>query len=285
MKHVMQRAGQRKGAGVALVAVLWVVAALTIMVGGALYGSRTEMRAVTTDRQLARAAALADAALAQTLQAWMRPGERRPEGASRLVVGFDGVDMELQAYPLTGLVEINSAPEALLAAVFVHAAGLPPSEAAALAQAVEAARQLPEFKALGHRFAAVEELLQIPGFSYDIYQAVAGLLSVDSAGGGRVNPLAAPLDVLRVLADGDSAVAQTYTEGREAPGAAPPAWQLNAPWTSTAVANRYMFVISVPVGDGMIVQASRWVDLDAGRPEGLPWTVFHGREVVAAARN
>lgn len=285
MKQVLKGAGQRHATGVALVAVLWVVAALTIMVGGAIYGSRTEIRAVTVDRQLARASALADAALAQTLQAWMRPGERRPDGATRLVVGFDDVEMELLAYPLTGLVEINTAPEALLAAVFTHGAGLSPPEATALAQAVEAARQLPEFKALGHRFAAVEELLQIPGFSYDIYQAVAGLLSVDSAGGGRVNPLAAPLDVLRVLADGDGAVAQTYMEGREAPGAAPPAWELNAPWTSTSVANRYMFVISVPLGDGMIARVSRWVDLDAGRLEGLPWTVFHGREVVAAARN
>ena len=241
--------------------------------------------AVAVDRQLARASALADAALAHTLQAWMRPGERRPEGATRLVVGFDGVDMELLAYPLTGLVEINTAPEALLAAVFAHAAGVPSAEATALAQAVEAARQLPEFKALGHRFAAVEELLQIPGFSYDTYQAVAGLLTVDSAGGGRVNPLAAPLDVLRVLADGDSAVAQTYIEGREVAGGTAPAWELNAPWTSTAVANRYMFVVLVPDADGMIVRVSRWVDLDAGRLEGLPWTVFHGREVVAAARN
>lgn len=271
--------------GVALVAVLWVVAALTIMVGGAIYGSRAETRAVTVDKQLARAAALADAVLAQTLQGWTRPGERRPIMATRLSLGFDGVDMVLTAYPMTGLVDINAAPEALLAAVFAHGGGLTPEAAASAAQAVEAARQQPEFKAQGYRFAALEELLQVPGIGYDTYRAVADLLTVGGAGGGRVNPMAAPLDVLRVLADGDSTVAQNYAQARELSEAQAPAWLLNAPWTSNEVSNRYMFVIVVPQGDGIIVRVSRWVDLDAGRTEGLPWTVFHGREVVEAARN
>jgi general secretion pathway protein K len=271
--------------GVALVAVLWVVAALTIMVGGAIYGGRAETRAVTVDRQLARAAALADAVIAQTLQAWGRPGERRPTGAMRLQLAFDGVDMELNAYPASGLVDINSAPEPLLAAVFVHGAALAPDAAKALAQAVEAARQQTEFKAQGYRFAALEELLQVPGLSYDTYRAVVHMLTVGGGGGGRVNPLAAPLDVLTVLAEGDAAVAQQFAQARESSGAQAPAWSLNAPWTSTEVSNRYMFVVSVPQGDGIIVRVSRWVDLDAGRTEGLPWTVFHGREVVEAVRN
>jgi general secretion pathway protein K len=271
--------------GVALVAVLWVVAALTIMVGGAIYGSRAETRAVTVDRQLARSAALADAVMAQTLQGWTRPGERRPNGATRLMLGFDGVDMELTAYPMAGLVDINTAPEALLAAVFVHGAGLAPELATSAAQAVEAARQQPEFKAQGFRFSALEELLQVPGIGYDVYRAVADLLTVGGASGGRVNPKAAPLDVLRVLADGDAAAAQSYAQGREASDVQAQPWSLNAPWTSTEVSNRYMFVISVPQGDGIIVRVTRWVDLDAGRTEGLPWTVFHGREVVEAARN
>ncbi len=269
--------------GVALVAVLWVVAALTIMVGGAIYGSRAETRAVTVDRQLARSAALADAVMAQTLQAWMRPGERKPTGATRVMLGFDGVEMEVAAYPMAGLVDINTAPEALLAAVFAHGGGLAPEVAVSAAQAVEAARQQPEFKAQGYRFAALEELLQVPGIGYDTYRAVADLLTVGGAGGGRVNPMAAPLGVLRVLADGDAAAAQTYAQGREASEVQP--WSLNAPWTSTEVSNRYMFVIAVPQGDGIIVRVTRWVDLDAGRTEGLPWTVFHGREVVEAARN
>ena len=105
------------------------------------------------------------------------------------------------------------------------------------------------------------------------------------ASGGRVNPMAAPLDVLRVLADGDVATAQSYAQGREASDAQAQPWLLNAPWTSNEVSNRYIFVISVPQGDGIIVRVTRWVDLDAGRTEGLPWTVFHGREVVEAARN
>lgn len=271
--------------GVALVAVLWVVASLTIMVGGAIYGGRAETRAVTVDRQLARAAALADAVLAQTLQAWSRPGERRPTRASRQQLVFEGVDMEINAYPVSGLVDINSAPKSLLAALFAHGAGLAPDAATALAQAVEAAREQPEFKAQGYRFAAVEELLQVPGVSYDTYSAVVNMLTVGGAGGGRINPLAAPLDVLTVLAGGDAAVAQSYAQGRESSEAQAPAWSLNTPWTSTEVSNSYMFVVSVPQGDGIIVRVSRWVDLDAGRTEGLPWTVFHGREVVEATRN
>lgn len=281
----MRGGARRSQQGVALVAVLWVVAALTIMVGGAMYGSRAETRAVTVERQLARSAALADAVLAQTLQRWVRPGERLPTGVVRQVLEFDGVEMEVTAYPMAGLVDINTAPEPLLAAVFTHGAGLAPEAATALAQAVEAARQLPEHKAAGYRFAALEELLQIPGIDYDSYRAVADLLTVGGASGGRVNPMAAPQAVLRVLADGDAAVAQTYAEGREASVLEVQPWSLNAPWTSSEVSNRYMFVVLVPQGDGIIVRVSRWVDLDAGRTEGLPWTVFHAREVVEAARN
>lgn len=270
--------------GVALVAVLWVVAALSIMVGGAIYGSRAETRAVTVDRQIARAAALADAAIAHVLQSWTRPGQRRPASASHVLFAFDGVDMTLTAYPLAGLIDINTASEDLLVAVFTHGAGLSGDAASVAAQAVIAARRDPDAAKQGYRFAAVEELLQVAGIGYDTFRSVANLLTVGGGSGGRVNPMAAPRDVLRVLADGDGTAADRYVQSRESSGAEVPAWTFNAPWISTEVSNRYMFDVVVPQADGMIVKVSRWVDLDVGREEGLPWTVFHGREVVEAAR-
>ncbi len=270
--------------GVALVAVLWVVAALSIMVGGAIYGSRAETRAVTVDRQIARAAALADAAIAHVLQSWTRPGQRRSNSTSRVLFAFDGVDVALTAYPLAGLIDINTAPEDLLTAVFVYGAGLSRDAASVAAQAVTEARRDSDAVKQGYRFAAVEELLQVPGIGYDTYSSVANLLTVGGGSGGRVNPMAAPRDVLRVLADGDGAAADRYVQDRENSGAEVPAWTFNAPWISAEVSNRYMFDVVVPKADGMIVRVTRWVDLDVGREEGLPWTVFHGREVVEAAR-
>jgi general secretion pathway protein K len=269
---------------VALVAVLWVVAALTLMVAGAIYGTRAEIRSVSGQRQIVVGAAQADGALALLLRQWRMPGEPQVQRAVRVPVGFDGVDMEVQAYPMTGFVDLNVAPTALLAAVFEIAGGLDKGRATALAEAVFEARDLPEYKAVGRRFAVVEDLLQVPGVDYDTYQRVADLLTVDGLSSGRVNPLAAPLEVLAVLTGGDGAAAEKFAQAREGAEIDAQTWGMNPDFIDRNSSSRYLFVVSVPLPDGGALRALRWVDLQPSTANGLPWTVFHAREVLAPLR-
>jgi len=282
---VSTRPAVPKGArGVALVAVLWVVAALTLMVAGVMHGTRAEVRAVSAQRQIVVGAAQADGALALVLRQWRLPGTPPVRSAVRLPVSFDGVDMEVQAYPLTGFVDPNTAQPALLAAVFEIAGQLDKARATELADAVFAARDQPEYKAAGRRFAAVEDLLQVPGIDYDIYRQVAGLLSVDDRSGGRVNPMAAPIEVLTVLTGGDVAAAETFAQAREVSDIDAQTWNMNPDFIGRNAGSRYLFVVSVPLADGGGLRALRWVDLQPSPANGLPWTVFHAREALEPPR-
>ena len=274
----------RGGRGVALVAVLWVVAALTLMVAGAIYGTRAEIRSVSSQRQILVGVARADGALALLLRQWRMPGAPQVQRAVRVPVGFDGVDMEVRAYPMTGFVDLNVATAALLAAVFEIGGGLDKGRATELAEAVVAARDQPEYKTAGRRFAAVEDLLQVPGVDYDFYQRVAELLTVDGLSGGRVNPLAAPLEVLTVLTGGDAAAAEKFAQAREGGEIDAQTWGMNPDFIDSTSSFRYLFVVSVPLPDGGVLRALRWVDLQPSTANGLPWTVFHAREVLAPLR-
>lgn len=274
----------RGGRGVALVAVLWVVAALTLMVAGAIYGTRAEIRSVSSQRQILVGVARADGALALLLRQWRMPGAPQVQRAVRVPVGFDGVDMEVRAYPMTGFVDLNVATAALLAAVFEIGGGLDKGRATELAEAVVAARDQPEYKTAGRRFAAVEDLLQVPGVDYDFYQRVAELLTVDGLSGGRVNPLAAPLEVLTVLTGGDAAAAEKFAQAREEAEIDAQTLGMNPDFIDGTSSFRYLFVVSVPLPDGGVLRALRWVDLQPSTANGLPWTVFHAREVLAPLR-
>ncbi len=264
---------QPRPRGMALLAVLWIVAALSLIAVGLTRSLRDETRSVALARQQVQAQALGDAALQIALQALM--ASRQPLArVATTDVTWQGVPIHVELMPLNGLIDLNMAAPPLLARLFTVAGGLAPDAAQALAQAVVQARQQRDAHGAPQRFEAEEDLLRVPGVEYDLYARLAPLLTADLRGSGRVNPMAAPLGVLAVLAGGNLAAAQQIAAARDAGQVGIDTTALDASLIDSAPSRRLRATARVPMADGAAVQVARSVDLDGRSSDGAPWLTF-----------
>jgi general secretion pathway protein K len=264
---------------VALVAVLWIVAALSILVTGLVQSQRDEVRRVTTARQVVLAGAIGSAAVQLVLQEMAI----RDEPANRLRqvdVEYGGTRVTVQVMPLSGLVDINRAPAPLLTALFTVTGGLQPGPAAALAAALVASRAAGTGRSPGPRFEAPEDLLQLQGVDYDLYARLSASITTDSLGSGRVNPMAAPSSVLAVLAGGNASRAAAVAGGRDAGQAGVDTTLLTAEWMDSAATKRFRLQARVPLADGRQLLSTRMVDMTRASTSRLPWRVFHAEDRI-----
>ncbi|GAB4090691.1 type II secretion system protein GspK [Hydrogenophaga soli] len=260
--------------GLALVAVLWLVAALSIMVTGLIRNLRGEIHIATHQRQSVVAGALADAAI----RLWLQEAASRKLSVDRPMASFVNVfgqSVKVVAQPLSGLIDINHAPEPLLAALYQHGGGLSADMAAQLAHATVETRTRPDAQGRPEGFDAPEDLLRVPGVSYPLYATIARLVSANLSGGGRVNAQSAPLPVLAVLAQGNLARASQLAAVRETPSPLPmdtsslnPAFIDNGPSMAVQVS------AEVPLSDGASWVRTWTVSLMPSLRTGLPWTVL-----------
>ena len=263
-----------RGRGIALVAVLWIVAALTILVSGIIQAVRSEVRLSSTGRQRVVAGALGDAAINLVLQE-MVATPKRPTRLLTVSKNYQGQDINVQIIPLTGYINLNNASLPLLTSLFTVGAHLSADAAAGLAQAVVDARQQRDAVGRPLRLEATEDLMRIPGLDYGVYASIQPLVTADLFGGGQVNPLAAPPEVLLVLADGDPARAAKVASDRDAGAESVDVTALNTAFTSAnSSTNRYRLQARVPLADGAWLWQSRVIELNAQPKEGLPWKVY-----------
>lgn len=267
----------RRQAGVALVAVLWIVAALSILVTGMVQAHRDEIRLVSSARQTVQGSALGSAAIQLVLQqisARTEPVTR----LSRIEVSYGGLAIAVEVMPLNGLIDLNRAPEPLLVALFTVAGQLAPDQAATLAKAVVAARTPGPLTQRGPRFEAIEDLLQLPGVDFGLYARLSPLVTTDAMGGGRVNPLAAPQGVLQVLSEGDAARAGRIAANRDGAGPGVDTSDLPAQWIEPVATKRFRLVAQVPLPDGRRLLSSRMVETGRVAPDGVPWRIFQAED-------
>ncbi|QXL83554.1 type II secretion system protein GspK [Comamonas sp. NLF-1-9] len=257
--------------GVALVAVLWIVAALAIAVAGMLHTVRSEIRVTAADQRLLQVQAAGEAAITLVLQemAQQRNAARPP--LLRSMVSFAGTQMLVQASSLNGYVDLNRASPQLLAQVYEIVGQLDPRSAAALAQATVEARNSPDPAGRPLRFEAPEDLMLIPGVSYDLYARLRGYLVADAQGTGKINPQAAPAGLLSVLAGGDIRQGQALSLARQRDGALMNTSNLRAEFIDNSVGSRYRMQAVVPLADGSAGTFVLFVELTPDRRTGLPW--------------
>lgn len=260
--------------GMALIAVLWIVAALSILVTGMTQSVRGEVRVASVSRQTVTAMALGEAAVQLVLQELVA-NPVRPARLLQVSVPYKGHAISVQVLPLNGLIDINNAPVGLLTSLFAVAAQQAPSVATALAQRVVVARTPGEGRGKPPAFEVAEDLLRIPGLDYSIYNAVAKLVTAGSAGSGRVNPMSAPLDVLVVLADGNTARAAGIAAQRDAGRNGVDTTTLNVAYTDAAVSQRFRLQARVLLDDGGSLVVSQGIDLAGDLQDGLPWKIFN----------
>lgn len=260
--------------GMVLIAVLWIVAALSIAVTGLTRSIRQEAALMSASRSTVQAAAVGEAAIAIVLQ--QLAVARNPISSLQEVsVNFDQRVIPVQVMPLTGLIDVNAASPELLTQLFVHAANWPAAAAQALAQAIVAARDRKDSQGAPTRFEATEDLLQVPGFGYALYAKVAGLVTTDTRGAGRVNPLAAPSGVLAVLANGDAAAAARIDSERKAGESGIDTTALPGNLVQNVPSRRVRMTARISMPDGSVVEVMRDVDRTLNRRDGAPWQVFH----------
>jgi len=272
-QRIHLRASVQASRGVALVAVLWIVAALSILVTGMVQSQRDEIRLVGSARQALQAGAVGSAAVQLVLQ--QMSAQEQPGNRLRLVeVEYAGLVIPVQVMPLNGLVDINKAQAPLLTALFTVAGGLAPLPAAALANALVASRAPGAGRSAGPRYEATEDLLQLPGMDFDLYARLSPLVTTDSLGNGRINPMSAPVPVLAVLSGGNVSRATTVAGGRDSGQSGVDTTNLTAEFIDTAGTRRFRLQARVPLADGRRLLSTRMVDMTRLATRRVPWRVF-----------
>lgn len=272
--------------GVAIVAVMWIVAALMVAVSSISYLARGDVRDTRLRLDRARAVAQGDGVIRIALRK-MFESKQALDRARRIDIAFADVSAVVDIFPVSGFIDINAAPESLLADLFVHGAGVAPDQATALAERVLDWRDAdnqpmpfgaedPAYEAAGVKFRtrsgnfeSPEDLLQVLGFDYEIFDKIKGLVTI--YGGAGVSPLAAPEDVLKVLARGDVELAMQISAARyqgEAVIDTSRLVQANLMWGGGS--NVVLVQARFNLGGDQIVRR-RWVDMSSRVP-GKLWT-------------
>ncbi|WP_418647481.1 general secretion pathway protein GspK [Thauera butanivorans] len=271
--------------GLALVAVLWMVAALTLLVASLLTMSRATTRSAQNHAALVQATAAGDAAI----QLALAESRHLPDnlGGSSGQYVFDGRSVRVELTPASGYININFAPPELLAELFHVAGGLDAGSAEILARRVVDWRdtdeeaygggsELEPYLAAGlavrprnGAFLSKEDLLQVAGIGLDLFARIEPLITVWGSHRG-VDPLAAPEGVLAVLAEGDPGLAQSIARQRANDGAMFDTSTLNPAYLGTGSAGVFHVQATVVMDDGASIVRSRWVEVRAGE-DGTPW--------------
>ena len=267
--------------GVAMVAVLWVVAALSILVTGLVQTQRDEIRSASSSRLRLQADAVGQGAIVLAVQALLARG-RQPDRLSRTTIAYDGVEVVVEMQPFSGMVDINLAPAPLLAALFAVNGGLDTASSERLAAAVVAARDARPAEP-PPRFKAPEELLNVQGIHYDLYARLAHLVTTDSSGSGRINPLAASQGVLLLLAGGDQGLASQVAANRDAGVAGMDTTGLQTAFTDSSESGRLRFKAFVPLPDGSVAVV-RDIDISPVAEGMAPWRTLRAHTPVLSAK-
>lgn len=263
-----------QSAGLALVGVLWMVASLSILVTGLMYTVKSEVKIAATMRDVVVAGALGEGAMNILLRSVMPPGQM-PQGKISAEILFSGAPIKVEMMPLTGYIDINSAPIDLLNALFAIGGNLTTEAASELAEATLATRSEKDAQGRGRGFEAVEDLMRVPGMSYALYERVAPLVTADVRGSGKVNAFAASPDVLKVLSGGNANAALTFNDARDAGDTAPDLSSLNGAWLDSATSSLVEIRALVPMPGGVAVLVVRRVAIGQQASDGLPWRVFY----------
>jgi general secretion pathway protein K len=261
---------KKRQAAFVLIAVLWMVAALSIIVAGISQSVRSEARLASTTRDSTIANALGEAAIALVLQD-LASQQQRPARTAYVSTTYHGVAIEVQVMPLTGLIDINNAPVGILASLLNVAGGLPMADAQRLADTLVNVRSQRDQRGAVIGFEAVEDLLRTPEITYDLYAKIAPLVTADLRGNGKINPMAAPAGVLAVLAEGNIGRASKIAADRDAGVEGIDTSSLNGAFMQGGPSDRVRVVARVPLADNSALVLSRNVDLKDGPSDGLPW--------------
>jgi general secretion pathway protein K len=210
-------AGLRGRRGIALVSVLWVLVLLSLIAASFSRTTRTEVEFARNLVENAKAEALADAGVYRAIIGVSEPleSDKWLTNGTPYEVTFPGGEVRVTVQDEVGKIDLNETQDSLLQGLFTLA-GVEPRDAWDLVDSIVDFRDTDhlaeangaedkDYKAAGlphdakdAAFESVEELRQVMGMTYDLYEKVAPLLTVHSRRPG-FNPNFAPKEVLLSL--------------------------------------------------------------------------------------
>ncbi len=203
--------------GVALVIVLWLVVLLTVLAGTFAVASRTDNLLTRNLYDTAQARLAAEAGLNMAVYELTNPDneERWKADGHPYSIEFGGAVVEIVIFDEGGKVDLNGAGPELLGAL-MDSTGVPEDQRDALVGAIMDWRDAddlvslngaedPDYAAAGleygardEPFTSVEELQQVLGISFDLYERLEPAVTVYS-GSAQINAQAAPPEALMAL--------------------------------------------------------------------------------------
>ncbi len=216
----IHRRGRRpRESGIALIAALWLTVLLTVIASSFAFSMRGEALAARNAMSVAQARAAADGAVERTVFELSRPrniaGAWVPNGQVHQWQDGD-VAISVMAIDESSKIDLNAATEPLLKGLFQNVGGLDAESAQRIVEAVadwkdpDDLRRPNGAEANDYRsaerkygpanasFESVGELRRVLGMTPEIYNKVAGSLTVYSRQPG-VNAMTAPRDVLLAM--------------------------------------------------------------------------------------
>jgi len=288
-----------KQSGVALVIVLWIMLLITITTSAFTLMARMDSLEAHTILWSTKARLAAEAGLNMAVLSLRDPDELTrliPDGRA-WEVEYQGAKVEVRVTDERGKLNLNGAGEAELLQLFL-ANGLEQDQSELLAAAVldwidldELPRpngaELAEYESAGYQvgpgnrsFVMVEELLQVIGLPWELFQAIQPGLTVWSDDRGLPNPAYAPAEALLALPDMTRELADEFVQARhelETLG------DLNIalPSGQVAVAQgmglTYSIVAKATLPNGIWDQIETTIRLE-GSENGQPFRIMHWRE-------
>lgn len=281
--------------GVALAILVWFIAAMSILVAGVVMQARVDIKLAQLHAGKARAEALADGAM-QLVLAHARYLESqgefffvRAEHVFHQPMGDQMVSVSLT--PLSGLIDLNKAPEDLLFSVFLGAGNFDENVARELAISVvewrtpgQGAEEEQEGMRHG-RFEAIEDLLLVPGVDRELYESLRDSVYVSQKSLATIDWLAAPVDVLQKLGMTEQEALEYAQLRREEDAVSLGLPESVEPAFFSDASLSVFRVDAIVTVDDMSFLRRRWVDRERQGPDQLPWHFFHTEPVRSTTQN
>ena len=255
----MRRAGKRAQRGVALAIVVWFVAGMSLLVAGIVLASRSDVRLAQMHAAKAQANAVGDGGV-NLLMADIFEGRFTARGGAVLPRGryqLGDTEVTVVAVPVDWLVDINTAPAALLARALRFSRATEQDRAQELALAVVQWRSARAENGRVQRFQAVEDLLGVNGVNRTTLDSLRDYIAAPGLNGGLSQP-------------GQRAQRIMQSVRALSPANLAAAIEVSSPAPS-ARAGGYRVDAIIEVG-GRHWLRRRWVS-NTGSRSGLPWSV------------
>jgi general secretion pathway protein K len=283
---------RREHLGAALILVLWLVAALSLVVLASARGLRQQTQNVGFDLSRLRAESVLDAAIQITAQ---RMSADKKLGAHYRTeqMGLGPNQIRIEITPSDGLVDVNVATDALLQALLQQVGGLQQGEAAILVSRIRdyidpddipsgvGGAEAAQYRAAGWpslpRNSGLEDLSElnsVMGMTAVLYETIAPYLGINGQQGLDIG--SAPPSLIDALAGQDGLGARVHSSppemraGELLSGPAAPYFIAGSSVEGRTVRVR----VAMQTEDGRWWKRQAWLDLNA-RPDTLtPWTTL-----------